>query len=71
MHRSEVGTSENKSNFSDHNSVVIKEALWFYKFEPFLYYDDNITKNEDININDSNGSYISNIYITNTECYAN
>ena len=29
--------------------VIIKEALCFYKFEPFLYYDDNITENEDMN----------------------
>ena len=33
----------------------------FYKFEPFLYYDDSITKNEDMNVNDINGSHISNI----------
>ena len=43
---------------------IIKEVLCFYKFEPFLYYDNSITENEDKNINNINGSYVSNIYIT-------
>ena len=38
--------------------IIIKEALCFYKCEPFLS-DDNITENGDMNINDINGSYIS------------
>ena len=40
--------------------VIIKEALCFYKSEPFLS-DDSITKNEDMNINNINSSYVSNI----------
>ena len=44
--------------------VIIKEALCCYKYEPFMSDDDSITENEDMNIHDINGSYISNIYIT-------
>ena len=41
--------------------VIIKKALCFYKFEPFLSDDESITKNEDMNRNDINVSYVSNI----------
>ena len=41
--------------------VIIKEALCFYKSEPFLSDDDSITENEDMNINNISGSYVSNI----------
>ena len=41
-------------------AVIIMEALRFYKFEPFLSDDNSITKNEDINISNINGSNISN-----------
>ena len=41
--------------------VIIKEALCFYKSEPFLSDDDSITENEDMNINNVSGSYVSNI----------
>ena len=41
--------------------IYIKEALCFYKIEPFLTDGDSITENEDTNINDINGSYVSNI----------
>ena len=40
---------------------IIKEALCFYKCEPFLSNDDSITDNEDMNINYINGLYDSNI----------
>ena len=40
--------------------AIIKETLSFYKSEPFLS-DDSITENEDMNINNSSGSYVSNI----------
>ena len=39
----------------------IKEALCFYKSEPFLSDDDSITENEDMNINNISGSFVSNI----------
>ena len=51
--------------------VIIKEALCFCKSEPFLSDDDSITENEDMNINNINGSYVNNIYIKNTECNIN
>ena len=41
--------------------AIIKEALCFYKSEPFLSDDDSITENEDMNINNISGSYVSNI----------
>ena len=41
--------------------AIIKEALCFYKSEPFLFEDDSITENEDMNINNISGSYVSNI----------
>ena len=41
--------------------AIIKETLCFYKSEPFLSDDDSITKNEDMNINNINGPYVSNI----------
>ena len=41
--------------------AIIKEALYFYKSEPFLSDDDSITENEDMNINNISGSYVSNI----------
>ena len=41
--------------------AIIKEALYFYKSEPFLTDDDSITENEDMNINNISGSYVSNI----------
>ena len=41
--------------------VIIKEALCFCKSEPFLFDDDNIIENEDMNINNINGSYVNNI----------
>ena len=41
--------------------VIIKEALCFCKSEPFLSDDDIITENEDIHINNINGSYVNNI----------
>ena len=41
--------------------VIIKEALCFCKSEPFLSDDDSITENEDIIINNINGSYVNNI----------
>ena len=37
--------------------VNIKDALCFYKFEHFLSDDDSITENEDMNINNINGSF--------------
>ena len=40
---------------------IIKEVLCFCKSEPFLPDDDSITENEDMNINNINGSYINNI----------
>ena len=40
--------------------AIIKETLSFYKSEPFLS-DDSITENENMNINNSSGSYVSNI----------
>ena len=42
-------------------AAIIKEALCFYKSEPFLSDDDSITENEDMNINNISGSYVSNI----------
>ena len=41
--------------------VIIKEALCICKSEPFLSDDDSITENEDMNINNINGSYVNNI----------
>ena len=41
--------------------VIIKEALCFCKSEPFLSDDDSITENEDMNINNINGSYVNKI----------
>ena len=41
--------------------VIIKDVLCFCKSEPFLSDDDSITENEDMNINNINGSYVSNI----------
>ena len=41
--------------------AIIKEALCFYKSEPFLSDDDSITENEDMNIKNISGSYVSNI----------
>ena len=41
--------------------AIIKEALCFYKSEPFLSDDDSVTENEDMNINNISGSYVSNI----------
>ena len=41
--------------------VIIKEELCFCKSEPFLSDDDSITENEDMNINNINGSYVNNI----------
>ena len=41
--------------------AIIKEALYFYKSGPFLCDDDSITENEDMNINNISGSYVSNI----------
>ena len=40
-------------------AVIIKEALCLYTFQSFLSNDDSTTENEDMNINDINGSYIS------------
>ena len=40
--------------------VIIKEALCFCKSKPFLSDDDSITENDDININNINGSYVNN-----------
>ena len=40
-------------------TVIIKEALCFYKFQSFLSNGDNITENGYMNINYINGSYIS------------
>ena len=44
--------------------VIIKKVLCIYKFEPFLSHYVSITVNEDMNINDTSGSYISNIQVT-------
>ena len=41
--------------------VIIKKGLCFYKSEPFLSDDDTITKNEDMNIINISGSFVSNI----------
>ena len=40
--------------------VIIKEALCFCKSEPFHSNDDRIAENEDMNINNINGSYVNN-----------
>ena len=40
--------------------VIIKEALCFCKSEPFHSDDDSIAENEDMNINNINGSYVNN-----------
>ena len=39
----------------------IKEALCFYKSDPFLSDDDSITENEDMTTNNISGSYVNNI----------
>ena len=41
--------------------VIIKEALCFCESEPLFSDDNSITENEDMNINNINGSYVSNI----------
>ena len=41
--------------------VIFKEALCVCKSEPFLSHEDSITENENMNINNINGYYVSNI----------
>ena len=42
-------------------TVIIKEALCFYKFKPSLSDDNRITENENMATDDRSGSYVSNI----------